>query len=148
MEKSIIFNSIFMFISFWGITVFFIWFRPRVEFFWKIVVTLIFLFYLWFFWKEIFSGYLAFKASWYVVFISFLKELLILLFYCSFIFWPIALVKAFYSSSDVSSERLIRVMCVFSLILWVVVSIYIYNNKNIDNFFFKKLLDSIPFIKK
>ncbi len=74
MEKALLVKSIFFFIALWGIATAFLWFRPRIEIFWKIVATLIFGFYLWFFWKEVNTGYASFAGNWYPVTIDFLKS--------------------------------------------------------------------------
>lgn len=148
MERSIIFNSIFMFIFIWGIALFFLWFRPKLEFFWKIMATLVYAFYLWFFWEEVFRGYQAIRNAWYPVVLSFGKELILLVFYCTFIFWPITLIRAFYKSDEIGAEKLVRFMCILTPIVWLAIAIYVFNNKGIDEFFFRRLVESIPFLKK
>ena len=148
MEKSLIFNSVFIFMALWGIALFFIWFRPKLEFFWKIAATLVFAFYMYFFFEEVFKGYTAFKADWYTVIMAFLKELIVLLFYINFIFWPIALTYAFYKADDFGSEFLLKFMCVFTLALWITAAIYVYKSKTVDDFFLNRLIKSIPFTGK
>ena len=120
MEKAILIKSIFMFISIWGFTVMFLWFRPKIELFWKIAATLIFIFYVWFFYNEISTGYSAFMAGWYNMTMNFIKELLSLVFVNLFFLWPIALIIIFYKANDMGAEKLLKFMCVLTIILWII----------------------------
>ena len=132
----------------WGIALFFIWFRPKIGFFWKITAALVFAFYLYFFFDDVFKGYSQFRADWYSALMSFLKELLVLLFYMNFIFWPIALTYAFYKVDDFSSEFLLKFMSIFTLLLWAGSAVYVYKSNAVDDFFLNRLIHSIPFIGK
>lgn len=147
MEKEIILKSIFIFIFLWGISIIFLWFRPKIEIFWKIIATAVFLLFLYFFQKEIISGYLGFKADWFTSLITFLRELMLLVFYNFFIFWPVSLIIIFYRSDDISAERLLKFMCVFTLILCMVIFGYVYFNEGVDRFIYEKLVNVIPFAK-
>lgn len=144
MENALLVKSLFLFISLWGFTVMFLWFRPRLELFWKIVATLIFVFYVWFFWDELSRGYAAFQAAWFDVTMHFLKELLSLVFVNLFLFWPIALILIFYKADEVGAERLLKFMCVLTIVLWIIFVIYAYYHRGIDVFLFEKLKKMIP----
>jgi hypothetical protein len=144
MEKAILIKSIFMFISIWGFTVMFLWFRPKIELFWKIAATLIFIFYVWFFFNEISTGYSAFTAGWYNMTMNFIKELLSLVFVNLFVFWPIALIIIFYKANDMGAEKLLKFMCVLTIVLWIIFLIYVYYSKGIDEFLYNKLRDMVP----
>jgi cytosine/uracil/thiamine/allantoin permease len=122
----------------------FLWFRPRLELFWKIVATLIFIFYVWFFWDELSRGYNAFQAAWFDVTMHFLKELLSLVFVNLFLFWPIALLLIFYKADEVGAERLLKFMCVLTIVLWIIFVIYAYYHRGIDVFLFEKLKKMVP----
>ncbi len=144
MDKALLIKSMFMFISIWGFTILFIWFRPRIEIFWKIIATLIYLFYIWFFYTEILSGYKAFNAAWFDVTMYFLKELMALVFINLFFLWPLALIIIFFKANDMGAEKLLKFMCIITLVLWVIFLIYVYFSKGIDEFLFKKLKDMVP----
>ncbi len=144
MENALLIQSLFLFISLWGFTVMFLWFRPRLELFWKIVATLIFIFYVWFFWDELSRGYNAFQAAWFDVTMHFLKELLSLVFVNLFLFWPIALLLIFYKADEVGAERLLKFMCVLTIVLWIIFVIYAYYHRGIDVFLFEKLKKMVP----
>jgi len=144
MEKALLVKSIFFFIALWGLATAFLWFRPRIELFWKIVATLIFGFYVWFFWKEVNSGYASFAGNWYPVTIDFLKELVALVFVNLFFFWPLALVIVFYKADEMGAERLLKIMCLLTLVLWVIFVAYVYYDKGIDKFLYENLRKMIP----
>lgn len=146
MNEALTLKSIFFFMIFWGIGVGMLWFRPRVEMVWKIVVTLIFAFYIWFFWDEIAAGYRTFEAGGYVFTIHFLKELLSLVFVNLFFLWPLSLIIVFYKADALGSERLIKFMCFFTLCLWIVFILYFFYSKGIDTFLYenmKKMLNEV-----
>lgn len=136
-----------MFICLWGVTVLFLWFRRGIEIFWKILATMIFIFYLWFFYEEISIGFFSFIAGWYNITIDFLKELVFLTFANLLFFWPLTLILVFYKVDDVGAEKLLKFLCILTLVLWIVFVIYIYFNKGIDEFFYKNLRDMIPHAK-
>jgi hypothetical protein len=144
MENAILVKSIFMFVSLWGFTVLFLWFRPRLEVFWKIVASLIFLFYVWFFWDELNRGYGAFHAAWFEVTVYFLRELLALVFVNLFLFWPVALVIVFYKANDIGAEKMLKFMCILTIILWIIFIIYVYHSQGVDRFLFEKLKQMVP----
>lgn len=144
MEKAIIIKSIFLFICLWGFSLVFLWFRPRIEPFWKIIATLIYLFYIWFFFTEINAGYNAFMADWYNTLIHFLKEILSLVFVNLFFFWPVSLILIFYKANDMGAEKLLKFLCILTLILWIFFLIYVFYNKGIDSFLFQKLKEMVP----
>lgn len=144
MENTLLIKSIFMFVSIWGFTVAVLWFRPRIEIFWKVVATLIFLFYVWFFFEEITKGYNSFIAAWFDVTVYFIKELLALVFVNLFFLWPIALLIIFYKANDIGAEKLLKFMCILTLVLWVVFLVYVYFNQGIDEFLFEKLKKMVP----
>lgn len=136
-----------MFMTIWGITVLFLWFRPRIEIFWKIIATLIFLFTLWFFYKECMAGYKAMSAAWYPQLFLFLKELLSLVFLNLFLFWPLALTVIFYKADDIGAERMLKFMCLFTIIIWIIFVFYTFGEKSINHFIYDKLRDMVPFAK-
>ncbi|HPA73720.1 MAG: hypothetical protein KBA61_18670 [Spirochaetes bacterium] len=144
MENALLVKSIFMFVSLWGFTVIFLWFRPRIEIFWKIIATLIFLFYVWFFWAELSRGYGNFTAAWLDVTIYFLREVLALVFVNLFLFWPVALIVVFYKASEIGAEKLLKFMCILTIALWIVFIVYVYFNQGIDRFLFEKFKHMVP----
>lgn len=148
MEKALLIKSVFLFIALWGLSIVFLWFRPRIELFWKIVATLIFIFYVWFFFEEISKGYNSLLADWYIVTIDFIRELIALVFVNLFFLWPLSLILIFYKSNEVGAERMLRFMCLLTLILWVIFVVYVYYNKGIDEFLYEKLKEMIPYTKK
>lgn len=137
-------KSIFLFFSIWGITILLLWFRPRIELFWKLIATLIFFFYLWFFFTEISASFSAFKTGWYISTVEFLKELLIIAFAGMFIIWPIALFVIFYKANDTGSEKLLRFICLLTIVLWIVFIIYFFFSTGIEKFFYENLKKMIP----
>lgn len=144
MENALLIKSIFMFIVIWGMSAVFLWFRPRLEIFWKITATLIFLFYVWFFWTEINRGYQAFSAAWYEASIYFIKEVIALVFVNLFFLWPVTLILIFYKANDMGAEKLLKFMCVLTLVLWIVFLAYVYFNQGVDRFLIEKLKKMIP----
>lgn len=144
MEKALLVKSIFFFISIWGIANILLWFRPRIELFWKLVATVIFGFYLWFFWGEIVTGYAAVSLNWYTVTLDFIKELISLIFVNLFFLWPVVLVVVFYKADEIGAERLLKFMCIITLILWIIFVVYIYFDQGIDRFLYKNLKDVLP----
>jgi hypothetical protein len=147
MEKTLILNSISVFVLIWGIAAAFLWFRPRIEIFWKLIATILFIFYVWFFYDEISKGFVTLKADWYPVVITFLKELMVLVFVNLFFLWPVVLVVIFYKSDDIGAEKLLKFMCVFTVIIWIALVGYSFYDKNIDTFLYEKLKTFIPFTK-
>ena len=137
-------KSVFLFFSIWGITVLLLWFRPRIELFWKIIATLIFFFYLWFFFNELKASFISFKAGWYVSIIEFLKELLIIFFAGMLIIWPVALIIIFYKANDMGAEKLLRFLCLLTIILWIIFIIYFFFSTGIEKFFYQNLKNMIP----
>lgn len=144
MEKALLIKSVFMFIVIWGFSAALLWFRPRIELFWKIIATVIFAFYVWFFFDEISKGYLSLLSDWYVVSVDFLKELIALVFVNLFFLWPVSLIIIFYKANEVGAEKLLKFMCILTLALWVVFVMYVYYNKGIDEFLYDKLKEMIP----
>lgn len=128
----------------WGITCVFLWIRPRIELFWKAVATVILAFYVWFFWDEILRDFNSFKSGWYSSFIIFGKDLLTLVFANLFLFWPIVLVIVFYKADDTGAEKLLKFMCILSLVLWLVFVVYFYFDSGINTFFNDTLRKLIP----
>jgi len=147
MKDIFIIKSLYMFAVLWGISLLLLWVRPRIEIFWKIIGTLIFSFYIWFFFDEISKGILGFISDWYTLSIKFLKEIISLLFVNLFFLWPVCLVIIFYKSDDIGAEKLLKFMCVLTLILWIVFVVYFYFNTGIDEFFYDKLKKMIPYAK-
>jgi hypothetical protein len=144
MEKALLIKSVFMFVVIWGFSVALLWFRPRIELFWKIIATVIFAFYVWFFFDEISKGYLSLLSDWYLVSVDFLKELIALVFVNLFFLWPVSLIIIFYKANEVGAEKLLKFMCILTLALWVIFVMYVYYNKGIDEFLYDKLKEMIP----
>ena len=140
----LIFKSIFLFCSIWGIAVLLLWFRPRIELFWKLVATLIFILYIWFFYNEFSQSFNLFKTDWYISIIEFFKEILIIIFAGMFIIWPITLIIIFYKANDIGSEKLLRFICLLTIILWVAFIIYFFFSSGVENFFYETLKEMIP----
>ena len=133
-----------MFITLWGFTVVFLWFRPRLEFFWKTVATLIFIFYVWFFYDELLLGYRAFYAAWAEVSVYFIRELLTLVFINLFLFWPLALIIIFYKANDIGAEKLLKFMCILTIVLWIIFIIYVYFNQGVNLHLIDKFKKIVP----
>ncbi|HNX58366.1 MAG TPA: hypothetical protein PKK43_04665 [Spirochaetota bacterium] len=147
MEKALILKSVSVFIFVWGIAVVFLWFRPKIEIFWKVVATLLFLFYIWFFSEEISKGFLSIRADWYPAMITFFKELLVILFANLFFLWPVILIVIFYKSDDIGAEKLLKFMCVFTVFIWIVLVAYAFYDKKIDTYLYEKLKTFVPFAR-
>ncbi len=148
MDKALLIKSVFFFVSLWGFTVAFLWFRPRIEVFWKIIATLIFVFYVWFFWDDLNKGYAALTVDWYKVTVDFMKELIALVFVNLFFLWPVALIVVFYKADEFGAEKILKFMCILTIILWIVFAVYVYYERGIDTFLYKNLKEMIPDAKK
>ena len=140
----IILKSIFLFCSIWGIAILLLWFRPRIELFWKLVATSIFIFYVWFFFNEFSQSFNSFKADWYIGVIDFFKEILVVIFAGMFIIWPVALIIIFYKASDMGSEKLLKFICLLTIVLWIAFIIYFFFSSGVESFFYKTLKEMIP----
>ncbi len=147
MEKPLLVKSLFMFLGIWGICLITLWSRRSIEIFWKIIATLIFIFYAWFFYEEILVGYNSFLAGWYGMVIDFSKELVAIAFANLFLFWPLALIVIFYKADDIGAEKLLKFMCIITLVLWIIFVIYVFYNKGIDEFLYDNLKNMIPHAK-
>ena len=147
MEKALLIKSVFLFIALWSFSIILLWFRPRIEMFWKIIATLILVFYIWFFFEEVSKGYNSLISDWYVVTVDFVKELIALVFVNLFFLWPLSLIIIFYKSNEVGAEKMLKFMCLLTLLLWVVFVVYVYYNKGIDEFLYDKLKEMIPYTK-
>jgi len=140
----IMLKSVFLIFSIWGITILLLWFRPRIELFWKLVATIIFIFYVWFFFNELSLSFSSFKADWYIATIDFFKEILIVIFSGIFIIWPVILTIIFYKANDMGSEKLLRFICVLTIVLWIVFIIYFFFSSGVENFFYGTLNTMVP----
>jgi hypothetical protein len=105
------------------------------------------LFYLWFFSEEISKGFLSIKADWYPAMITFFKELLVIMFVNLFFLWPVTLIVIFYKSDDIGAEKLLKFMCVFTVLAWIILVAYAFYDKNIDTYLYDKLKTFIPFAR-
>lgn len=144
MIDGLLIKSVFLFIIFWGIGVGMLWFRPRIELVWKIIATVILLFYIWFFFEEISSGYASFSAGWYGFTLNFLKELISLVYVNLFFIWPVSLIIIFYKADAIGAEKLLRFLCVLTLVIWIVFIVYDFFNRGIDDFLIKNLKQMVP----
>jgi hypothetical protein len=140
----LILKSIFLFFSIWGIAILLLWIRPKIELFWKLVATLIFIFYFWFFFNELSLSFTSFKAGWYISIIEFFREILIIIFAGMLIIWPATLIIIFYKANDIGSEKLLRFICMLTIILWIAFIIYSFFSPGIENFFYDTLKKMIP----
>ena len=147
MEKILLDKSSSIFIAIWGLSIAFLWFRPRIEIFWKIIATLIFTFYIYFFMEQITRGFNLIQTDWYTVIISFIKDLIKLIFLNLFLLWPVTLIVIFYKSNDMGSERLLKFMCILTIVIWIILLVYVYHTKGINEFLFDKLKDMVPYAK-
>jgi hypothetical protein len=132
---------------FWGIGILMLWFRARIELIWKIIATVILAFYFWFFWDEISVGYASFSEGWYGFVLNFLRELSALIFINLFFIWPVALIIIFYKADTVGGEKLLKFLCVLTLVLWVVFIVYFFFSKGIDEFLLQNLKKMVPHAK-
>jgi hypothetical protein len=145
MDHLLIVKFFLIFMVFWAVGIVLLWFRPRIEVFWKIAATLIFGLYTWFFWNHIMEGVTLFLSGWYVFLISFIKETLTLVFVNFFFIWPLSLVIIFYKSDDMGAERLLKYLSVITLTLWILFIIYYFFHKGIDGFLINRLKEMIPY---
>jgi hypothetical protein len=144
MVDGLLIKSVLLFMIFWGVGIGMLWFRPRIEIVWKIIATVIFFFYIWFFFDEISAGYTAFAAGWYGFVLNFLKELISLVFVNLFFIWPLSLILIFYKADAIGSEKLLRFLCVLTLVIWVVFIVYDFFNRGIDDFLINSLKQMVP----
>jgi len=140
----LIIKSVFMFFSIWGLSLLLLWFRPRIEIFWKIVATLIFMFYIWFFLPELKIAYSAFTTGWYIAILNFIKEILTVIFVGMFLIWPLALIQIFYKADDIGAEKLLKFICLLTLVLWITFIIYFFFSEGIDKFLYENLRQMVP----
>jgi len=141
MNTTMLSTSMMMFSVIWGLSVVLLWMRPRIEILWKIAASGI---YIWFFYKDLLKGFKQFQKDWYMVTIAFIKEFSGLLFANMFFLWPLALIIIFYKADDVGAERLLKFMCIFTLLVWIVFTLYSFYSKQIDTFLFETLRQMIP----
>ena len=144
MKDVLIIKSIFLFMVIWGFALLLAWFRSRIEWIWKVMATLIFGFYIWFFFSEIETAFLAFKGQWYLSLLEFLKELFAVVFTNLFFLWPLALIMVFFKADEIGAENLLKFMCILSLVLWLIFIAYYYFNVGIDKFLFESLKNLLP----
>jgi hypothetical protein len=144
MKEVMIIKSLFVFIIFWGAGIVLLWFRPRIEIIWKAAATLLFALTTWFFYEEIKEGYSYFTSGWYTYILLFVKELLVLVFVNMFFFWPLALVIIFYKADDMGAERLLKFLCILTVVLWILFIVYSIFDRGIDAFFLESLKGMVP----
>lgn len=140
-------KSTFFYCILWGLAILLLWFRPRIEIFWKIVATVIYILTFLFFKDELVAGYNSFAAGWYISILSFLKEALILLFSGTFLIWPVVLVNIFYKADDMGAEKLLKFLSVMTLLLWILFLVYAYFHTGIDKFLYENMQKMIPGVK-
>ncbi len=148
-EKIFILKYLFILTSIWGLCILFLWFRPRIEIFWKIVATLLLAFYIIFFYEKLKIGFEMFQKDCFTALFNFIKEFLVILYILLVLVWPVSLIMIFYKSDDIAAERLLKFMCIFTLLTWTISILYILYNKNVDIFFYDMLKKILPakFIK-
>jgi len=149
MDKPLLIKSVFMFVGLWGIGIILLWFRHNIDMFWKIIATLILAFYIWFFYDEIHTGYAAFisASGWQKVTLSFLTELTAITFTNLFFLWPFVLVIIFYKADISGALRLLKFMCILTLLLWIIFIIYTFYSKDISGFLGKNLKEIMQNLK-
>jgi hypothetical protein len=146
MSELLTINAVFVYMCLWALGLVMMWLRGRIELGWKLIASAIFLFYIILLNKELQTGYERFMADAYIQTMHFLKEFVMYLFSSIFFLWPLSLIVVFYKSSDYGSEKLLKFMCVLTLVLLVIGVIYAYHSHDIDTFLFKnfrKLFDSV-----
>jgi len=129
---------------FWGVGLLMLWIRPRIEIFWKIIATVVGVFYLWFFFDEIQNGFNSFAAGWYLFTIKFLREVITLVFINLFFLWPLCLIIIFYKADDIAAERLLKFICILTLVLWIIFVIYSFYSRGVDAFFYENVKQMVP----
>lgn len=145
MESGILMiKSVFIFFCFWGLAMLLLWFRPKIEIFWKLIATIIFAFYIWFFYSELKNGFDAFKADWYVSILDFIKDFITIIFASMFIIWPVSIVIIFYKANDIGAEKLLKFLCILTLLLWIIFIVYFFFNEGIYTFFYESLKKMVP----
>ncbi len=137
-------KSMFPVFSIWALTVLLLWFRPRIEIFWKLVASLIFIFYVWFFHEDLIRGYENFTLAWYEETLAFIKEFLGIVFVTLFLIWPLSLILIFYTANDMGAERLLKFLCLLTLILWLLFIIYYLFSEGIDHFMYDEMKKLLP----
>lgn len=90
------------------------------------------------------TGYELFTGAYFDVTMRFLKELITLIFMNLFFLWPLVLIVIFYKSSDLGAEKLLKFMCILTLVLWIVFVVYVFYQKGIDEFLFENLKKMLP----
>lgn len=144
MNTTMLATSMLLFTVIWGLSVVLLWMRPRIEIIWKIAASAIYGFYIWFFYKDFLKGYEKFQKDWYMVTIAFIKEFSALVFANMFFLWPLVLIIIFYKADDVGAEKLLKFMCIITLLAWIVFALYSVYSKQIDEFLFETLRQMIP----
>lgn len=145
MESGILMiKSVFIFFIFWGLAMLLLWFRPKIEIFWKIIATVIYIFHVWFFLNELKSGLIAFQNDWYVSILDFIKDFVLIIFASIFIIWPVSILVIFYKANDIGAEKLLKFLCILTLILWIIFIIFFFFNEGIYTFFYEYLKKMVP----
>lgn len=139
MARLILMKYAHIFLGIWGICVIALWLRQSMEMFWKVLATCIFVFYGWFFFREVSAGYSAFQSGWYSHVVEFIVEFVAMVFASLFFFWPIALFIIFYKADDIGAEKLLKFMCIFTLVVWVACVFYVFSDKGVENFLYNNL---------
>ncbi len=147
MNEALIIKSVFIAMTLWTLSIVLLWFRPRIEIFWKFIATFIFIFYLWFFKSELISGFETFISSWYISLLNFFVEGVTVAFVNLFFLWPFLLIFIFYKADDMGAERLLKFISILTLVLWIIFVVYMYFHTGIDKFLFENLKKMIPHAK-
>jgi cytosine/uracil/thiamine/allantoin permease len=61
-----------------------------------------------------------------------------------FIIWPVTLIIIFYKANDIGSEKLLRFICLLTIILWVAFIIYFFFSLRVEDFFYDTLKTMVP----
>lgn len=145
MDESIVIRSVFIFMCLWTLSLLFVWFRSGISIIWKTASTAVFGFYCWFFRSEILSGFRNFCSTWYISLLDFFSEFTDLIFCSLFFLWPLSLFLCFIKADDIGSEKLMKFMCIFTAVLWLLFLVRFNFGDELRNFFYVTLREMVPF---
>ncbi|MFA5518743.1 MAG: hypothetical protein WDA74_05745, partial [Spirochaetota bacterium] len=97
-----------------------------------------------FFFSELKSGLIAFQNDWYVSILDFIKDFILIIFASIFIIWPVSILIIFYKANDIGAEKLLKFLCIFTLLLWIIFIIFFFFNEGIYIFFYEYLKKMVP----
>ena len=139
MSEFFILRTSIIFLGFWSLGIVLLWFRPRIEIFWKIIATLILAFVIYLCIDILQNDLDRFFENGINSLFLFLKEFFALLLLNLFFLWPVALVLIFYKADDIGAERLLKFMSIITLILLIIAFVYVFFSEGAD----QQILDNI-----